>query len=134
MKTAVAGVLILLLWGSVSSCRTAPIHDVLEAPLPTAQGAAITDDLDEAIWRAGRKVGWKIERIRPGVLRGTWRFKHHLAVVSITHDQRYFTIRYVDSQNLLYDGDQIHRRYNSLVEELARQIEQEPVTPTGFAF
>ncbi len=132
MKTAVAGVLILLLWGFVASCRTAPIHDVLEAPLPTAQGAATTDDLDEAIWRAGRKVGWKIERIRPGVLRGTWRFKHHLAVVSITRDQRYFTIRYVDSQNLLYDGDQIHRRYNSLVDELARQIEQEPVTPTGF--
>jgi hypothetical protein len=125
---SIAAALALVMSGSVVACRTAPIREVIDAPLPRGQGASTTADVDEAIWRAGRKAGWKIERMRPGVLRGTWRFKRHLAVVSITHDDRRFNIRYEDSQNLLYSGEEIHRNYNKLVDRLVQQIQREPVT------
>jgi hypothetical protein len=117
-----------LLLGLVAGCRTAPIQDVVAAPLPVPCADATTNDVDEAIWRAGRKLGWKIDRIGPGELRGTWRFKHHEAVVSITHHDGLLNIRYVESQNLLHEGSQIHRNYNELVQRLQTQIQREPVT------
>jgi len=128
-RAVVAGALIPLWLGSVTSCRTAPIQDVVDAPLPAACGASTTEAVDEAIWRAGRKLGWQIEGLRPGVLRGTWRFKHHVAVVSIAHADGRFSIRYEESQNLLHEGDRIHRSYNRAVQLLAIQIQQEPVAP-----
>jgi len=121
--------LVSLLLGSGAGCRTAPIHDIVDAPLPAACGKVTTEAVDEAIWRAGRKVGWKIELVRPGLLRGAWRFKHHEAVVSISHANGRFSIRYEKSENMLHDGDQIHRNYNRLVERLAARIRQEPLAP-----
>jgi hypothetical protein len=128
-RAPVALTLIPLLLGSVTGCRTAPILDVVDAPLPAVCGERTTEAVDEAIWRAGRKVGWKIERVSPGLLRGTWRFKHHEAVVAIAHADGRFSIRYEKSENLLHEGDQIHRNYKRLVEGLATQIQQEPVAP-----
>ena len=108
--------LVLFVALAVVACRTAPIRDVVNAPLPNATGVATPQQVDEAIWRAGRKLGWKIEPVGPGELRGTLRVKRHVAVVSITHDTKRFSIRYADSQNLRYDGRQIHRNYVAWIE------------------
>ncbi|HEY8155980.1 MAG TPA: hypothetical protein VII72_17760 [Myxococcota bacterium] len=117
-----------LLLGLLVGCRTAPIQDVVDAPLPLRCSEATTDDVDEAIWRAGRKLDWKIDRIGPGDLRGSLRFKRHVAVVSLTHHDGYLSIHYLESQNLRQDGGEIHRNYNVLVQRLLTQIQQEPVT------
>lgn len=111
------------------ACRTEVLQTVVEAPLPAAAAGAAIGDVDEAIWRAGRKASWHIEQLRPGDLRGTWRFKHHAAVVSIAHDRRRMSIRYVSSENLLHEGNQIHRTYNRRIHQLVAQIQREPITP-----
>jgi len=110
----------------VTSCRSAPIRDVVDAPLPPAWSRLSLDQADEAIWRAGRKVGWEIERLSPGVLRGTWRYKHYTAVVTLTHDRRALSIRYEESDHLLRDGE-IHSNYNVMVGRLLDRIRREPV-------
>ena len=124
---------LLLLLGGFLGCRTVPIQDVVDAPLPAASRNAPAADLDEAIWRAGRKVGWDIERLSPGRLRGTWRFKRHSAVVSITYRDGLVSIGYVDSVNLLHEGDRIHHEYNTLVQRLLVQIQHEPLSPGSTA-
>jgi hypothetical protein len=101
---------------------------VVDAPLPSASRNAPAADVDEAIWRAGRKVGWEIERLGPGSLRGTWHVRHHRAVVSITYRDGLISIGYVDSVNLLHEGDRIHHDYNTLVQRLLVQIQHELVT------
>jgi len=126
-----AGALILVLLAAGAGCRTTGIRDFIDVPLPLATGQEATEDVDEAIWRAGRKRGWKVERLRPGVLRATWHKKHHVAVVSITHTLRRFSIRYESSQNLLHSGDRIHHNYNVVVQRLAEMIQREPITPTA---
>ena len=115
-----------LLLACVAACRSAPIRDVIDAPLPEAWSRLSVDQADEAIWRAGRKVGWEIERLSPGVLRGTWRYKHYTAVVTITHDRRTLSIRYEESDHLLRDGE-IHSNYNVMVERLLERIQHDPV-------
>ena len=64
------------------------------------------------------------------MLRGTWRYRHHTAVVTITHDRRRLSIRYEESDHLLRDGE-IHSDYNVMVGRLLEQIRREPVAPGG---
>jgi hypothetical protein len=109
-------------------CRTAPIHDVVDAKL-LVQPASTTADIDEAIWRAGRKLGWSIAVLSPGRLRGTFNHRRHVAIVSISHDDELFCIRLAGSQNLRHHGDRIHERYNLWVARLAEKIAVEPATP-----
>lgn len=119
---------LLALLAMTAGCRTRVIDDPVDAPLTLATGGATLRDVDEAIWRAARKEGWVPEYLSPGVVRATWRKKHHAATVRITHDRRRFTIEYEDSENLLREGNRIHRNYNSLVQRLAERIQREPIT------
>jgi hypothetical protein len=101
------------------------VQDVT-APLAPAPNARITmHDVAEAIWRAGARLGWQIEKVSPGVLTGTLRIRRHVAVVAITHDTSTVRIAYKDSTNLLYDGQEIHKRYNHWVLNLERAIHSE---------
>ena len=117
-----------MLLGLAVGCRTAAIQDVVDAPVTLWCADATTDDIDEAIWRAGRKLDWKIDRIGPGDLRGTLRFNHSVAVVSLTHHDGFLSIHYLESERLLHEGREIHRNYNVRVQRLLTQIQREPVT------
>ena len=110
-------------------CRTAPIRDVIDAKLQVGP-ASTREDIDEAIWRAGRKLDWSIVVLGPGRLQGTLHHRRHVAVVSILHDGEVFSICFAGSENLLHEDDRIHRRYNLWVARLAEKIEGEPVMPT----
>ena len=69
----------------------------------------------DQIRRAGAGLGWRMEPQGPGLIRGTLNLRTHQAVVAIPYDTQPFSIRYVSSSNLDYDGSAIHRHYNSWV-------------------
>ena len=62
----------------------------------------------------------------PGLVRGTLNLRTHQAVVDIPYDTQRFSIRYVSSSNLDYDGRVIHRNYNSWVQNLQNAIMAQP--------
>lgn len=118
----VAAVLIACLGG----CRTATIQNITNAPLAPAPNARVTmEDVSKAIWAAGKKLGWVIQDVRPGELTGTLSLRQHVAVVTITYDTSTFSINYKDSQNLKHQGQEIHRKYNHWVQNLAKSIQAE---------
>lgn len=91
-----------------------------------------TDPLDaksaeQAIKNAGSKIGWNMETIRPGLIRGTLNLREHLAVIDIDYDAQGFSINYVDSENLNYDEEAnvIHKSYNKWIGILERRIRAE---------
>ena len=114
----------------LSSCRSVPLEHTIEAPLPAAWAQASTADRDEAIWRASRKArGWTVERIAPGRFRGTWKYRHHLAITTLTHDGSRVAVAYQHSENLLESREgRIHRNYHVAVNRLIEKILAEPVT------
>jgi hypothetical protein len=117
--------LVLAVVLAIAACRTAPVHNVV-APLTPAPGSRLTmNEVAQAIWRAGNRLGWQIETVAPGSLRGTLKLRQHVAVVSITHDTSAFRITYQDSTNLRYDGQEIHKRYNQWVQNLERGVQME---------
>ncbi len=111
---------------TAAGCQTAPIRNVTGASLSAAPGTTLTmDQVAKAIGRAGQRLGWQIEQVRPGELTGTLKLRSHVAVVSITHDTLTFSIRYRESTNLLQSGQEIHKRYNTWVRNLEMGIQQE---------
>jgi hypothetical protein len=119
------GLVLLAVVLATAACRTAPVHNVV-APLAPAPGTRLSmDDVAQAIWRAGNRLGWQIETVSPGALRGTLKLRQHVAVVAIAHDTSTVRITYQDSTNLKYDGQEIHRRYNQWVQNLERGIQME---------
>jgi hypothetical protein len=76
----------------------------------------------EQIRAAAAGLGWTTDTRQPGVMRATLNLRTHQAVVDILYDTQRFTIRYVESTNLDYDGTMIHRNYNSWVHNLQTAI------------
>ena len=112
------------------SCRgLTPIYEVNDAKLLPGASATV-DDASEAIGRAGRKLGWEIEKESPGVLKGTLHLRRHVAVVRIEHDTQVFSIHGVETQNIRREGDRIHPNYNGWIHFLEQKIAIEPVRHT----
>jgi hypothetical protein len=103
--------------------RNAPI--VQETGADFIGRASLAQRADQ-IRAAGASLGWRMDSRGPGLMRGTLDLRSHQAVVDIPYDQQRFTIRYVTSSNLNYDGTSIHPNYNSWVQNLQRAIMAQP--------
>lgn len=97
------------------------------APVYTASGTPFAGDAprsarSEQIRRAGAGLGWAMDDVRPGLIRGTLNLRTHQAVVDIPYDRDRFSIQYAGSSNLDYDGATIHSNYNGWVQRLEQTI------------
>lgn len=109
-----------VLAGALGACaRTAPILQETGADFV---GQATLAQRADQIRLAGAGLGWQMESHGPGLIRGTLNLRSHQAIVDIPFDTRRFSIRYVASTNLDYDGAVIHRNYNSWVQNLRNAI------------
>ena len=108
----------------IAACRVAPIYNVESSSFNSPQPLTLTQ-AGEAIQRAGTSLGWSVKEVRPGVMQGTLNIRDHRAVVDILYDTEAFSINYANSDNLKYDGTQIHKNYNSWVQNLEQQIRVE---------
>ncbi len=118
-KISILFVILLL-----NACRTAPIYNAENIPI-SPRASATDEDISETIWVAGRRLGWQIEKIKPGEMRGVFKIKTHSATVSIPYDRTQFSILYKDSENLDYDGNEIHKNYNVWIQRLVGKIQHE---------
>ncbi len=119
-----ASVLVALL--AITACNHAtPVYNVESAAYNT--DALDGTQAEKAIKTAGTKLGWNMAKLEPGLIRGTLNLRKHVAVVDISYDGRGYSIDYVDSENLKYDEEtgQIHKNYNSWIQNLERQIRLE---------
>lgn len=107
----------------LSSCRTAKIYNVVDAPIHYAQQADIPlKDVRSAIIRAGAGLGWKMEPVEDGHILATLYLRTHVAVVDINYSKTSFSITYNDSEKLNYNGKSIHNNYNGWVQNLEKGI------------
>lgn len=110
---------------ALSACaRSEPVQNVEGASF---QGRAPSRQRAEQIKRAGASLGWVMQDVYPGLIRGTLNLRTHQAVVDIPYTPTTFSIRYASSNNLNYTGSAIHKNYNSWVKNLEQRIAAEPV-------
>ena len=96
-----------------------PIYNVEDAPVTRKLSA---DQVKIAILRAGTTLGWRMQEVRPHEIEGTLYLRRHMAKVDIPYSAERYSILYKDSQNLLYDGQNIHKNYNGWIKNLDAAI------------
>ncbi len=113
----------------VMGCRTAPIHNVKDAPvnIPAGQTATLST-VEQAIMRAGNGLGWQMKVEKPGLIVGTLNLRTHTAVVDIPFTASTYSIIYKSSVDLDQQGDTIHKNYNGWVQNLDQAIRRQLMT------
>jgi hypothetical protein len=124
MWKALGTLLIGFAVAGLAGCRIAPVMDIVDAPVvEPAGGQKLTaDQVKLAIQRAGTTLGWQIKEVQPYLLEGTLHLRTHMAQVNIPYSAERYSIVYKDSQNLQYDGKNIHSNYNGWVQNLDKAI------------
>ena len=119
-------VLSLLLVGLLSGCSTSrPLTNLNNHNIEYLVDADKNlDDIKMSIMRAGQVLGWEMQPVRPGLIKGTLNLRSHTAVVDIPYSLKSYSIIYVDSVNLDYDGRNIHRSYPRWVNNLKVKIDE----------
>ena len=80
----------------------------------------------KAIQKAGKDRGWVIKITKPGKAIGVLHVRAHMVKVNIEYTNKTYSIRYLDSTNMKYDGaGKIHGKYNDWILRLDQQIQQE---------
>ena len=101
------------------------VYDVIDAPVVTTSKNYTVEQMRNAIIRAGQSLGWRVQNSGKQRLRATLFVRDHMAQVMINYNWRAYSIRYENSRNLEYEGDSIHRNYNSWVRNLDNRIQSE---------
>jgi hypothetical protein len=109
----------------LGACRSAPIYNVQSSPVKMYKAGYNQVDVEKAILKAGLGLGWKMEVVSPGTIRGTLNLRSHQAVVLIPYNEKEYSINYESSQNLDYYQGQIHKNYNSWIRNLDNAIQRE---------
>jgi hypothetical protein len=122
LRNAGTVTLAMLGGGALVACRQEPIYTTSNASF--ISGGGMTTRAQQ-IRRAGASLGWRMQDIRPGVIRAVYTRGSHQAVVDVVFDPRTFSIRYVSSLDLNYDGAQIHPTFNGWVRNLEQAIIRE---------
>ncbi len=114
----IATSLLLMLAG----CRSNPVFNIENAPIEISEKHS-SNDVKKAIIRAGVGLGWQMKAKKAGHIVASLYLRKHVAIVDITYTKKSYNIKYKSSQNLSYDGTNIHSNYNSWVQNLNRQIQ-----------
>lgn len=104
----------------LGACRAQPVYQSTGGQF---QGRGNLAEREAQIRRAAASLGgWQMQSVRPGLLRGTNTWRSHQMTVDVSFDVRTFSITYVNSVNLDYNGAQIHSAYNDRVRALEAAI------------
>lgn len=115
------GVVIVLALGA---CTAKPIYAANDSPVVSATGKSLEiSQVRTAIIYAGVSLGWQVVDAGPGVLQGTLKLREHTAVVDIPYSTTKYSIHYKSSINLGESGGQIHKNYNSWVQNFDKAIQ-----------
>lgn len=115
--------LALLVITALAACsRMAPLYNVSAMPVVANKPNPTLDDVSKAIVRAGAGLGWQMVQTNPGLIVGTLDLREHQAVVDVNYTLQTYSITYKNSNNLNYDGQNIHKNYNGWIQNLDKAI------------
>lgn len=118
VKIAISLLFVVLLAGCG---RTQPIMNVEDTPVAYNLQSK---QVKSAIYGAATKRDWVVTEIKPGLLRAEYFARSHRAVVDIPYNDDFYSILYVESENLKFNNGKIHRNYNRWINNLNVDIKR----------
>ncbi|MDR1615337.1 MAG: hypothetical protein LBS26_07225 [Campylobacteraceae bacterium] len=106
------------------SATQQPLYNVQSASVQSFDGKKLTQaQVEKAILQAGSQRGWQMKKVKNGVISATLYARQHMALVEIKYSASSYNITYKNSENLNYDGANIHKNYNSWIRNLDNSIQ-----------
>ncbi len=118
LKSFYAALIITIIF---SGCTTSEIYNVSN---PNTHGKYTTQEMQNAIIDAGERLKWDFNIITPDRIIAQYSYNNekHIAVVDIRYSDSGYSINYLSSVALDYNGETIHKAYNKLVVDLEEEI------------
>ncbi len=113
-------VIILTALLTLVGCKNKPVYNVEKAPITKSHNL---EELSKAIKRAGASLGWRMKDEVPGEIVGILNLRKHMAKIKIIYNTENYSINYLDSSELNYDGGSIHSNYNGWIQNLDKNIQ-----------
>ena len=119
--------LISLVLALSAGCKTAAIYNPRIAVTPRDE-RQVADAIEEALdHQALERRPWIWREEKPGMIIAVLNLRSHHAMVSIEYGTDFYSIRYIDSRDLLYErtptGEEvIHKNYNVWIQLLVNNI------------
>lgn len=117
---AVVAVLAVMLSGCFG--RVQPVYNAEANPIPVKLQETSVENIGNIIQTSAINRGWTVSDVSPGKMKATLHSRTHVAVIEITYSKSDYSINYVSSVDLLYDGANIHRNYNKWIRTLQNDI------------
>ena len=108
---------------SVSACGGRHILSYNDVPINIENSSE--NKIKKAILLAGARRGWNMKSKKDGLIIATYRRGKIMAKLKVNYSKESYSINYLDSENLKYNGETIHRRYNGYVKRLKKTIDKE---------
>jgi len=105
--------------------RDVPIYNVNGHSVPPAARALSMAEIRDVIMLAGADRGWTFEEVGPGFMIAILIVRSHTVRADIKYSQIEYSIKYKDSVNMRYTGSTIHKKYNTWIVKLERDIESD---------
>jgi hypothetical protein len=123
MKHAAQAVILVILAVGITGCKTARV--VNPGPIRVVCGSP--EKMQTAIRQGLQKRKWAVTAEGPGRTLAMLYLRKHEATIAIEFSADDFSIKYVDSKNLLYGKDKkgrevIHENYNDWIMALVHDI------------
>ena len=107
---------------TVLAACSATVQNFSNQPFPADVAKLSMAEIEETIIETASTREWVVQREGEGQLTATYAPRSHSAKVAISFNQKQYSIIYVDSSNLQYNGTTIHRNYNRWVNNLRQDI------------
>lgn len=123
-RSVCAAVALTAVLGLGGCNRQQPIYTVTDHPVPAGARTLPMRSVEQAILEGAAEKRWTVDRVQPGLMRATQKWRTHTMTVNIRYDQNRYGIEHVATSNLKEQGGMVHRAYNTNVKALEDEIER----------
>ena len=125
LKLSVITIAVSLIF--LSGCRSMRIVPVVNIQNSTIEvnGNYSKSDVKKAIITAVKGQGWGIKTKKGNHIVAVLFVRQITATIDIRFNKKNYSITYKDSSKLSYDGTNIHRNYNTWIQNLDNRIQAE---------
>lgn len=108
----------------LASCNhPIPVLNIVNEPIVTASGKTPSiEQIKQVIRKGVISKTWSVDEISDKEIKAHFSKGSKIARITIVFDEAEYSIRYISSEKLLYDGTNIHNRYNAWIKGLRKRI------------
>lgn len=102
-------------------CTTAPMQYEISTDV---QKDLSTEQLEKAVVKAALERNWTIQKEKENEFFAKMQLRQHMVEVKLKLQPGRVDAEYVDSKNMDYDGERIHKKYYTWVDKLLDDIKK----------